>query len=762
MKTSLLANLKFFTALLSIFAMLNLSVGTVYAQAQEASDQPNLSEQRIQESQNNNAAADVSKQNMDKLTRTQEVNLEKTSQGMSDMIYFLVLIAMSLFVMSLWRYNPMSTDMKIAMGAASVMLGAELVTIFNTRKKIDATNFKVETREDGTVNNLQLDALKKQKESYEELKKYAALKWKIQAAGAAAYMVAASLAYIQATKISVNGKECLNALKLNKCPVGIGIHAKDQVNFWTPMDSKTKGALKKENSTALMASFEACIGYAGVDKTAATTAAKLGCDPFLAEYNLNEPTSVVSDEKPTGPGSYLQQFVPVRPNQKYVEKSSFEDLYFVQNKKLQNPLDILAIFSIPKYEDKNFFAQLSSPNYSAQKVSQSKSIPSVFDKTFIDHLRGLVLPSAQAFEISKLGLGAAVVIILYALIKGSYKWMDVLIMNPAHRGTLYTATAAAAGVTALLTKKAQGQAESNIKKIDEMIQRLERLQNMKTANLDQKMASTALGGQLLPQDYEDVSLTGNGSKTACPPRVGASTSSKGNCASFEQEIKSSPDISSLGSVMGNMASLSGRVADGFSGTSTLSAGTLADIDNLSSQNAIANRALRQAQEKFNEYRVASGEPKIDFEKQKDDLLKAVGASVQSELRKAGQSPSQAVAGMGSDFVPEDPNSKTAQEESTEMLTTSVAAKGGANMDNVAAPVFDFSFEDEEFEEVPLEEEFAYSDEMYAKAFESQANSSDGGTSQIVGNRDVSLFKVISVRYMKSGLPRLLDELQELE
>lgn len=760
MKTSLLSNVKFFTALLSIFAMLNLSVGTVYAQAQESSEQPNLSEQRIQESQNNNAAADVSKQNMDKLTRTQEVNLEKTSQGMSDMIYFLVLIAMSLFMMSLWRYSPMSTDMKIAMGAASVMLGAELVTIFNTRKKIDATSFKVETREDGTVNNLQLDALKKQKESYEELKKYAALKWKIQAAGAAAYTVAATLAYIQASKISASGKACLAGLKLNKCPVGIGIHAKGQVNFWTPMDSKTKGALKTENFSALNASFAACIGYAGVDAAAASSAAAAACSDFVYESMTVEPVTESVPLQVTSIDRYFENFLPNKPVLK-ISSVDKQDNLLIGDSIKNYDFHFLSNHKIPYKSEVNFFAKLSSAdflgrNYEPSKQHDLKNINLPYN------LLDLFLPSAKAFEINKLGLGAAVVIILYALIKGSYKWMDVLVMNPAHRANLYLATAAAAGVTALLTKKAQGQAENNIKKIDEMIQRLERLQNMKTANLDQKMASTALGGQLLPQDYEDVSLTGNGSKTACPPRVGASASSKGNCASFEQEIKSSPDISSLGSVMGNMASLSGRVADGFSGTSTLSAGTLADIDNLSSQNAIANRALRQAQEKFNEYRVASGEPKIDFEKQKNDLLKAVGASVQSELRKAGQSPSQAVAGMGSDFVPEDPNSKTAQEESTELVTTSVAAKGGANMDNVAAPVFDFTFEDEEFEEVPLEEEFAYSDEMYAKAFESQANSSDGGTSQIVGNRDVSLFKVISVRYMKSGLPRLLDELQELE
>lgn len=735
--------LRFANVLLSIFAMVHLCLGSVYAQAQGPQS---LSPQSVQLAQANSSSSQApSRPKM--LTRTQETKLDQTNILMSDMMYFLVLIGMSLFVVSLWRYTPMTLDMRIAMGAATVMLGSELVSLFQTRKKIDAGTYQIQTREDGTVNNMQLDALKKQKESYESLRDYAQLKTKIQMAGAAAFTVAATIAYVQASRLSTTGAACLSALQGQNCIISQSIYAKDQINFWSPKPSKIKGAQKVADFSALQASFETCTGVAGADAATASKVARLACTPFMKEYGF-EPTA---------------EAVPLI--QASIDHPLFsKELYVVKNH--LTPYSPKSIeFSWLKTTQKipysahvksNLFSQLSDDTFLAQVRHKEKKAQDQL--SFTDHLISTIISSAKAFEVSQLGIVGAAAIVLYTLIRGTYKWMDVLIMNPSHRGTLYIAVAAAAGVTTLITNKAKGQAENNIKKIDELVERMERLQRMKVANLNQKIMSTGLSSQLLPQELPLAALSADGKKTAClPSQIGGNNRSE--CRALEQDIKSSPGIGSFGSVVGNLASLSGRVADGFTNTSSLSAGTIADIEKLSSQSAIANRALRQAQENLNNVRQSNGEAPIDFTKQRNDLLKSVAASVQRELKKSNQTPAQAVAGIGSGFAPTDEKSVTSLDE-IESAPGLVTAATKVNLPSVAkGATFDFSFESEE-SEVNSEaiDEYLIDDEMYAKAFENESLKS-GGSAQIVGDRDVSIFKVISVRYMKSGLPRLLDELE---
>lgn len=378
---------------------------------------------------------------------------------------------------------------------------------------------------------------------------------------------------------------------------------------------------------------------------------------------------------------------------------------------------------------------------------------------------GTMIASAVAsVALQQLGLGSLSGLTMAIFGPFSMK-IDLWLASPVNRAIAYGGLAATSFANASISSGLAEKMRSNVQKIDELLRQMDRLQNVQPANL---VASTQLsqnGFFMAANRSESEKLESK----SLPCADGKPRNSKGECGSLEKSIDEGikttlSGMEGLPDGFVNSAGQIGSVADDMINNGGLSGGSLDAANNLlANSNAIRN-LNRRLQDKINADRKAAGEDAINFEQQQagfvDEMTKAMIKGMKDAQGQDSKSMMAAMQAFGSMDPTKVADAEQVEEGEKLVDATSVDAKVSEvpAFQVPEAPKFDFGGDESEFlnqQNSEIEDSaLAYNEngEMQVSISEDYETSE---SSEIVTNKDVSIFRVISVRYLKSGIPKLI-------
>ena len=699
---------------------------------------------------------------------TKSGSVELKSDKGNAMIDHLSMLAFGFFTSrALMVCKPLPMDVMLAAAGGVIYIGGELYT-FNAFKDLKSRDkITYNSREDGE-NEKQIEMLQAQKKGYDDIAKTAKTKAMIQMAAGTAYGISAGYALFKSTKWGMETGHC------GTCSVTAGIAAKLELEKYDPSKPSAitapvvYGLCTAMEAGALAASLEpSCTQAEASCVLNATTCAEevMICNPSgatimgsntpdafqnFASKGLKFPEieSVMDDNfiAETIKETYLEGFQSKFQLSSFIDKANpFYDL----NKKME-------------FDETNFETQINSyarnrdmsRYYQGEISSMSVEDFSSFRKSMFelevdsssDNLGeslklvlhsgiDLIIPNTHAGSMMTM-LGGVAGIAL-ALFKTTGAWVDNFMATPGNRGLIWIAGAGLALVASNSSKKIQESAEKNSGKIQKII---DKLNNQGLKNVD------SLGGSRLAIPSQiPFKLKGNAPLSIGPEKAPcADKSGTTGCGSIRSGVEKNAGFASLGGSFGALAGAAGAAADGITGSDNIPSSSVDGLVQLSKENNAVQKKLRAVQRKFNKALKESGKSPLDFEKLNKNILAKLRKNTQAALAKSGKSAADVLAALGPVAAKEETKKEVAAKPKNKKLKmTSGAVKknnGGFKLD----------LENEGSNDA-LNNEEVLANQTAANALNGEAQD------DIVGNKDVSIFKVISVRYLKSGFNKLLDE-----
>lgn len=398
----------------------------------------------------------------------------------------------------------------------------------------------------------------------------------------------------------------------------------------------------------------------------------------------------------------------------------------------QNPLDLYASFSTPN--EKPSFATI---------IELGKEL---FD---------LVIPRARAdFQLSMLGLSAVAIGVVVKLMKASWPLLDRQMAIPLHRGIAFTAAGILAGGSGAMSKKLEGQMAENQEKVDLLIEKMKINVNqlsLAEGSLSGKDGNLNLGAQASVNNALNLGLEGQ--RFPCP---GEWKMRDGQCISIEDSVSEGFQWEQFGGALKSSALMGTQAADGILGADSLGAGTLEKIEGLMN-NAVATRSELDRMMAFtNDQSKKVGLGENDFVKAADNFISGLTQAKISTLKDERISPSAMMAAWANpNWKPsEDLNQENNSEENKEVasaLSETIKPKA-ETANNKKDEEFIFEFRDSG----PTTSSGSLERDHDGRMLVSIDDNYEVVGRDIVENREVSIFTVITTRYFMSGYPRLFD------
>ncbi len=668
--------------------------------------------------------------------------------------------------------QPRPWDVLIAGAGGVIYIGAELYS-FNAFKDIKSKDkVAYSSREDGE-NDKQIEMLEAQKKGYDDIAKTAKMKSTIQMAAGTTYIGAAIAALIKSQEWFASDLTCgatcaqaaissIESIKMSTVPSA----GKGSTLYKACAAAKAEEATKLSNP--LTASL--CAGGVAACATTATLCA--------TEVAICQPAAftILGD---VGQGSdALQKFAREGLKLPNVGQT-LNDEFIAEIVKETYALELQDKFQIPNFIDKsnpffdlnkkmefnveNFDAQVNS--YAANR-DMSRFIQGEVSSTSVDafnefkssmfeleiqsdssnlgdNLRmafnngiDLIIPSANANSMTVM-LGGAIAIFL-GLNKSTSAWADTMIATPGYRSMLWAAAGVLAFTASSTSKKIQEAAEGNSTKIQEIIDKLN--------NQGQKSVDSLSGNRLAIPSQIPFKIKGNPSLSLGPDKVPcADKAGTSGCGSLRSGIEKNAGFASLGGSFGALAGTAGAAADGITGSDNIPSSSVDGLVQLAEENKAVQKKLRALQRKFNAAKKESGVAPVDFDKINKNILAKLRKNTQAVIAGSGKSAADVLAALGpvgNNKEEEKPKVAAIPKNEKLKMTSGTAKKNNGG--------FKLDLENEGSNDA------LQSDEVLAN--QAAANALNGeAQDDIVANKDVSIFKVISVRYLKSGFNKLLDE-----
>jgi len=714
-------------------------------------------------------------------TKSGSVELENSEPNA--LLEHLAMISMGFFTFkAVSACQPRPWDVLTATAGGVIYIGAELFSFnaFKDLKENQKINYK--NKENGD-NETQVEMLKAQKKGYEDIAEAAKTKAMIQTAAAATYGIAAIMALAKSLQWFSAASTCTGACLATAGAVQEAIKAGEGV----PSAIKAKKlyaacSTKSAEVTTIAASTVApqastCAAAAPlsctVDSTMCATEVAI-CIP--GAFSMFDVFGVGSTNREQ---DAIEKFARNGLKIPGIDQVLNDELVteIVKETKLKELQDHFAIPSFIEevnpfydlnkkmvFDETNFESQINSyaKNRDMSRFFQgelsSTSIESFYEfkknmadvevnssssnlgetlKLAFENGMDLMIPSAQASSLS-LMLGTSLAIFI-AINKTTVFFADNWIATPGKRSLLWTAAAGLAFAAASSSKKVQEDAEENAEKIQEIITKL--------SGQGLKKVDSLGGSQLAIPSRIPFKIKGNNALSLGPDKVPCADK-KGvkNCGSIRSGIEKSQGFTGLGGNLGSLAGAAGAAADDVTGDNGISSSGVDGLVDLSSNQQAVEKKLRSMQRKFNKEMKASGAAPIDFDKMNKKILAKLRKNTQSVLRGAGASARDVLASIGPVGGQKEADEEKVAKKEDKMPALKMTT-GKAKSVNSG---FSLDLENEGSNDA-LQAEEVLANKEAADAMNGEAKD------DIVANKDVSIFKVISVRYLKSGFSKLLDE-----
>jgi hypothetical protein len=668
--------------------------------------------------------------------------------------------------------KPIPIDIGVAAAGGIAFIGGEIYAYNGFKDIKDSKTVEFIKREDGD-NTEQVTYLENQKEGYDDIAKVAKTKAMIQTAAAAAYGIASIIAlfaefrwFMQSLPCKACAPIASTALEAKKLSPGVDSKA-DTTTIHAFCASKIKEATLTAAGTAGFCSggVAACVAEE-ITCTTETSICLMKEFSILgqngeensfqkfAKNNIKIPEFDVGlDEETLGQTLEETQLASIADSfgiQNFIDRENpFYDLS--KSLKIDQSNIYSQINSYAKNRDmmRYYKGDLSSSTIDQYDLFKQSILSNSLNSSGVDLGESLqmafengmdfFIPRVHASNSLVAILGAATGIVL-ALFKATSTWMDTFMSTPGWRALAWGIGAGLAMVAASETKKIQETAEENSEKIQKIITQLKRIGKTSTENLsgaDQGIPSRIP----FPKSGNDGLDLGPG-KTPCPNNDKTS-----GCSTIVDSVQTNRGFAALGGTMGNLALDAAAVGDGFSGTGSVPGSTTDKTFDLARDNEGIQSKLRKMQTKLNKEYEKNGKPTIDFDKMNKKLLAKLKKKVRNQLKRSKADPKQILASLGAGAPKE-----SKEEEKVANKGPSPVAPGTTGKSKPKkAPVFSLDLEENPGGNEGLTAEEVLANQQAANELNAEA------VDDIVTNKGVSIFKVISVRYLKSGFSRLLDE-----
>ena len=348
----------------------------------------------------------------------------------------------------------------------------------------------------------------------------------------------------------------------------------------------------------------------------------------------------------------------------------------------------------------------------------------------------LFIPSVNAN--SFLGMFAGVIGLVIALTTATLYKFDLFMTTPEHRAIAWGVGAALGMVAVNDTKKVQKAAEENAEKIQKIIDQLSKVNGLivdSMSGVDQSIPSLIpfpkTGNDEIPLGDKKAPCINSNQTSGCKSAAGL----------FDQQ----KDFSGIGGTFGTLPGDVLNASDDITGSNSISGRGADKLVGIGDRNNAIQNKVRQIKKKVNEKRKSLGKKPIDFDRMNNKLIANLKKRSRKTLAGGGKSAQTLLASLGSGSK-EEAKEEVAKAGPSEVKAGSVKAAKARK-----APVFSL-----DLDENPGGNEGLNADDVLAN--QAAANALNGeAVDDIVTNKSVSIFKVISVRYLKSGFSRLLEE-----
>ena len=382
------------------------------------------------------------------------------------------------------------------------------------------------------------------------------------------------------------------------------------------------------------------------------------------------------------------------------------------------------------------YSDLRETFYHLMPNSQSEDITKTL-QVALDYGLDLLVPRVNAGS-SITAMISGVVGIVVAIIAGSWAALDTFMVDPSTRAIAWGAGAALALVGMNQTKSVREAAEGNSEKLQAIIDRLNKVKSLNTESLSG--TNTSIPTRI------PYPITGNNGIVIDEENVPcAEKDASSGCQQLVPQFKNSHGFANLDTTTAGFALDALKNADNMTGNNNMSGAAVDQAVGLGNNNNAIQKRVRALQRKMNKDLRSKGQNAINFDKLNSKLIAKIKKKIGRSLRKSGQSANQILASLGNGSKGEGKKEEVAKGPSKVKGTT-----GGKRVVAKKAPVFSLDLDDTE-EDSGLTAGDVSSNQDAANALNGES------TDDIVTNKSVSIFKVISVRYLKSGFSRLLDE-----
>lgn len=615
----------------------------------------------------------------------------------------------------------MTPDMMIAAAGGAGFIGGEIIATLKLNNIMKGLEEEIVRDLNGDINKEQVESFKRLRKSYEGAMKIANIKKMLQQAVSAAFLAAGVMAYTLIAKEEAAFLACELALMgptVNACPglaasatatTGMLLNLKEK--RWLPAPSAQGAAVEKANLVAEKASektfqSQAMALSASYSATCATPGGAWACVPAAQCKVANQaiPAACVTI---TPTLSASSGFCPA-------------------------PLSV------------------SQRGSELNKVLMSPKFPILLLPYLLNEL---MAPNAEAALFTPLGITAAVAvsfIILTSKTLGTE--IDTFLLAPKNRAIIWGVLGGLVYYASTATDNVIKKIESNIKKIDEVLNSLHKLNqgvagsnatnvvegtNSNLSNLRKELKNSLVPGE---NNYEDFSLPA-GETFPCY------TGSDGkNCKSFEDVSKSLKGFEYLDAETQKTVNGILKNMNSFNGGSKVAGATLKGIENsLGGANAL-NRKLANLKKDAQKRRLKD-KVKFDPAASEKKFAEKLESSVRGALLRSNSSPEQMMASIyGSSKAFLDDKNKT-QPLEDEKLPQSASEFAIGTMDTPGS--FNNKSDLDELDESKI-----VSEDVVDKNGEKVNIDNYQLTNDITKDSSPSIFDLISNRYRASAFPRL--------
>ncbi len=382
----------------------------------------------------------------------------------------------------------------------------------------------------------------------------------------------------------------------------------------------------------------------------------------------------------------------------------------------------------------------------SQKQEKRNAFTEILSKGF-----NLFFPKANAgpwMNILSIGLGG-----LLTTISVQGKTLDLGFGSAGKRAIAWGVMEGLVGFALTKTIKHINDTESNIEKLDKILNNFSALRDGQEVNLadngnisgQQEIARNTKNKNIKEQEVSTQILDDN-EKTPC---LGGSDK-KGRCFSIQRNLRVAAAANNfdIGSAIANLEKPIGLAADGFSGTNKLTKSTLDNINKIGSKkNAIENNK-REVISRLNDILKKNNEKPFSFSQRVAASHNNLKSELSKSLLKQGLTPRLAAKQLG-------------------ISTGSKVDVANANGQSKKEPIKKGKLKQNRFfvKTKPTQIDFGFGEKEKKKAIlndnnnskeTSLSNNEEYVINDISERQETSLFKIISIRYIKSGYKKLSD------